>query len=63
MHVRWASYVQKFTFIVKHKSRQQNKVVDALTEQATLLVTLVNEVTNFECLKELYAEDKDLAHI
>ena len=63
MHARWVSYMQKFTFVLKHKSRQQNKVTDTLSRQTTLLVTLVNKVTSFECLKELYAEDDDSAHI
>lgn len=55
MHVRWVSYMQKLTFVLKHKSGQQNKVVDDLSRQALLLVTLVNEVTGFEISKELYA--------
>lgn len=55
--------MQKFTFVLKHKSRRQNKVVDTLSWQATLLVTLVNEVTSFQCLKKLYIKDDNFMHI
>ena len=63
MHTKWVSYMQKFTFILKYKSRQQNKVTDALSRQVTLLVILINEIIGFECLKELYAKDDYFAHI
>ena len=63
MHVRWVSYMYKFTFVLKHKYGQQNKVADALSRQATLQVTLVNKGSYFECLKELYVEDDDFAQI
>ena len=56
------TYMQKFTFILKHKSRHRDKVVDSLGRRAILLVTLVNKVTSFECLKELYAKDEDFVH-
>ncbi|KAJ4706782.1 RNA-directed DNA polymerase [Melia azedarach] len=50
---------QKFTFVLKHKSRQQNKVADALNRRATLLVTLSNEIIGFKVVKEQYATDED----
>lgn len=63
MHVRSVRYMQKFTFVIKHKFRQQNKVADALSKRATLLVTLITEFTSFKSLKELYTEDEDFVHI
>ena len=30
-HAHWVSYLQRFTFVIKHKSRASNKVPDALS--------------------------------
>jgi hypothetical protein len=60
MHARWVSYIQWFTFSLKHKSGKLNCAADALSHRATLLITMKAEVTGFECLKELNEEDEDL---
>jgi hypothetical protein len=63
MHARWVAFIQRFTFTLKHKSRQLNKVDDALSRKVSLLITIRAEVIGFECLKELYAEDEDFRNI
>jgi hypothetical protein len=59
MHALWVSYIQRFTFSLKHMSGKLNCVADALSCRATLLITMKAEVTAFECIKELYGKYED----
>ncbi|GJT07903.1 RNA-directed DNA polymerase [Tanacetum coccineum] len=63
IHARWESFLEKFNYVIKHKSVVSNKVVDALTRKTTLLVTISNEVVGFDSIRELYASDENFGNI
>jgi len=62
IHARWVSFIQRFTFFLKHKARKLNKVVDALSRRVALLLTMRAEIIGFDCLKEMYVEDEDFGN-
>lgn len=61
MHVRWVIYLQKFTYVFKHKVGHQNQVADALNRRHEPLITLTIVVTSFDILPELYPSNEDFA--
>ena len=60
---RWATYLERFNYIIVHKSGITNRVADALNRRATLIVTFSNEIPGFEQLKELYEHDADFGGV
>ncbi|PON64714.1 hypothetical protein PanWU01x14_121890, partial [Parasponia andersonii] len=59
MHARWISYIQKFTFSLKYKLGQLNKVANALSCRVMLLIAVQNKIIGFDYLKDLYVDDED----
>ena len=63
MHAKWVAYIQHFSFSLKYKSGVTNKVANAVSRRAALLVTLRTKVIKFDYLKELYEEDEDFGRV
>ena len=56
-------FLQKLSFVFKHKVGQLNKMADALNRRSTMLAVLKIEVTCFEYLKEDHPSDSDFSAI
>ncbi|PKU79208.1 RNA-directed DNA polymerase [Dendrobium catenatum] len=63
MHARWIVFFQRFSFVIKHKAGQTNRVADALSRRAALITHLQTEIVGLQELKNLYATDKDFSQI
>ena len=59
--MKWVEYFQSFTFVIKHKSGVNNRVVDALSRRHSLLIEMKVEVLGFDEMKELYDADPNFS--
>ena len=56
-HAKLVEYLQSFTFVLKHISGQDSKVVDALNRRNLVVQEGKIQVLGFEFMKELYDQD------
>ncbi|XP_021975042.1 uncharacterized protein LOC110870148 [Helianthus annuus] len=56
-HGRWLAFLEKFTFLVKHKTGVSNRVADALSRRSNLLVSMKVDVPGLEVIREQLAID------
>ena len=56
-HASWVSYLQQFTFVIKHTSGASNRVADALSCRHSLLGILHVSILGFAAFADLYESD------
>ena len=62
-HAGRVSYLEKFSFVLQHKSGVSNKVADVLSWKHSLLTTLSCKIMGFDLLPEYYASDSTFAKV
>ncbi|RVW50945.1 Transposon Tf2-12 polyprotein [Vitis vinifera] len=62
-HAKWSSFLQLFTFNLKHCAGIENKVADALSRKTLLLVNMSTTTIGFEELKHCYDNDADFGDV
>ena len=60
---RRATYLERFNYLIVHKSGTTNRVVDALSRRACLLTSFEAELPGMNQIKELYQNDEDFGHV
>ena len=58
-HGKWVSFLQEYTFVLKHKARVENRAADALSRVVYILTSLAIQVTGFDQLIKEYSSCKD----
>ncbi|GJW82725.1 putative nucleotidyltransferase, ribonuclease H [Tanacetum coccineum] len=56
-HGRWLAFLEKFTFVVKHKTGVSNRAADALSRRSGLLVTMQVDVPGLDVIRDMVAVD------
>uniref|UniRef100_A0A2N9FGZ1 RNA-directed DNA polymerase n=1 Tax=Fagus sylvatica TaxID=28930 RepID=A0A2N9FGZ1_FAGSY len=62
-HGQWVEFLQRYSFVVKHRAGIENKAADALSHRLSLLSIMSVEVTGFERLKEDYDSCPDFGEL
>ncbi|GKF13318.1 putative reverse transcriptase domain-containing protein [Tanacetum coccineum] len=56
-HGRWLAFLEKFTFMVKHKTGVSNRAADALSMRSGLLVTMQVDVPGLDIIRVMVTVD------
>jgi len=63
MLARWATYLERFNYLIVHKSGTTNRVADALSCRACLLTSFESKLPGMNQIKELFKDDEDFGHV
>lgn len=62
-HAKSVNFLQKFSFILKHKPSAENRVANALSRRMTLLSILTVTTIGLDSIKSEYVNDDKLSRI
>jgi len=63
MHARWASYFEQFNFVIRHKSRVDNKVLDAIEVKSFIVGPIAKRNYWVRVLEEAISRCEDFVGI
>ena len=62
-HGKWVSFLQEYSFVIRHKSGVENKAANALSRVVYILSSMAIQVVGFDLLKRDYNYCKDFSII
>ncbi|GJV20460.1 putative nucleotidyltransferase, ribonuclease H [Tanacetum coccineum] len=62
-HERWLAFLEKFTFVVKHKTVVSNRAADALSRRSNLLVSMQVDVPWLDVIREQLTLDPYFSNV
>ena len=61
--MKWVESLQAYTFTIKHKKVQANKVGDALSRRSLVVQEIQLQSMGVEALKDMYHEDSNFKEV
>ena len=58
-HMKWIEFLQAYTFTIKHKKGETNKVSDALSRRNLTIQEVQLESIGIHAMKDMYEQDED----
>ncbi|GJS50369.1 putative nucleotidyltransferase, ribonuclease H [Tanacetum coccineum] len=62
-HGRWLVFLEKFTFVVKHKTGVSNRAADALSRRSNLLISMQVDVPGLDVIREQFTMDPYFSNV